>query len=252
MIHPTAIVDPKAELADDVTVGPYSIIGEHVRIDAGTEVGPHVVINGHTRIGKNNRFFQFSSIGEENQDKKYAGEPTRTVIGDGNVFREACTVHRGTVQDQGETRIGNNGWFMAYTHIAHDCVLGDQVILSNNATLAGHVLIGDWVILSGFAKVHQFCQIGAHAFIGMNSDIARDVPPFVLIGENQPRAINTEGLKRRGFEAGDINDLRRAYKMLYRQGLKRDEAIAAIATLESRHCQTLTDFLKTSQRGILR
>ncbi|AUD79350.1 acyl-[acyl-carrier-protein]--UDP-N-acetylglucosamine O-acyltransferase [Kangiella profundi] len=252
MIHPTAIIDPSANIAEDVEIGPYSIIGKEVSIDSGTVVGPHVVIGSYTTIGKNNRFFQFSSIGEENQDKKYAGEPTRTIIGDGNVFRECCTVHRGTVQDNSETRIGNNGWFMAYTHIAHDCVLGDNIIMSNNATLAGHVHVGDHVILSGFAKIHQFCKIGAHAFIGMDCAISKDIPPFVLVAENAPYGLNSEGLKRRGFSADSISELKRAYRTIYRKSLKTEEAIAEMSESSDPHVQQMIEFLQNANRGILR
>ncbi len=254
MIHPTAIIDPKAELASDVEVGPYSIIGPDVSIDTGTRVGPHVVINGHTTIGKDNRFFQFASIGEENQDKKYQGEPTKTIIGDNNVFRESCTVHRGTVQDIGYTQIGNNGLFMAYTHIAHDCIIGDNVIFANNASAAGHVRISDWVILGGFTGVHQFCQIGAHAFAGMNSRISQDIPPFVMLQDGVPRAINSEGLKRRGFSSDDIRAIKNAYRVLYRKGLKLEQAINELKQQEnkSEHILMFIDFLENSNRGIAR
>ncbi|WP_251359479.1 acyl-ACP--UDP-N-acetylglucosamine O-acyltransferase [Kangiella sp. TOML190] len=252
MIHPTAIIDPSATIADGVTIGPYSIIGKEVTIGSGTNIGPHVVIGDYTEIGKDNRFFQFSSIGEENQDKKYAGEPTKTIIGDGNVFRECCTVHRGTTQDKSETRIGNNGWFMAYTHIAHDCVLGDNIIMSNNATLAGHVEVGDFVILSGFAKIHQFCKIGAHAFVGMDCAISKDIPPFVLVAENAPYGLNSEGLKRRGFSGDSISALKKAYRSIYRKSLKIDEAIAEMAQSDDIHVAHLIQFLKDAKRGILR
>ncbi|MCO7226492.1 acyl-ACP--UDP-N-acetylglucosamine O-acyltransferase [Pleionea sp. CnH1-48] len=254
MIHPSAIIDPKAELADDVEVGPYSIIGAHVQIDSGTVVGPHVVINGHTTIGKNNRFFQFSSIGEENQDKKYQGEPTKTIIGDNNVFRESCTVHRGTVQDIGYTQIGSDGLFMAYTHVAHDCIVGDHVIMANNATIAGHVHVGDWVILGGFTGVHQFCKIGAHAFAGMNSSITQDIPPYVMLQRGVPRAINTEGLKRRGFSNQDIRAVRNAFRELYRKEQKLDVALEAIKELaaDNSAVQLFADFIAASERGIVR
>ncbi|NVJ60482.1 MAG: acyl-ACP--UDP-N-acetylglucosamine O-acyltransferase [Gammaproteobacteria bacterium] len=253
MIHPTAIIDPKAELADNVEIGPYSIIGPEVKIDSGTRVGPHVVINGDTTIGKNNRFFQFSSIGEENQDKKYAGEPTKTIIGDNNVFRECCTIHRGTVQDIGYTKIGNNGLFMAYTHIAHDCVIGDNVIFANNASVAGHVIVNDWVILGGFTGVHQFCKIGEHAFSGMKSSITQDVPPYVMLHEGEPRAINAEGLKRRGFDTDQIRDIKNAFRAIYRKGLKLDQAIEEIKLIGSGdHLTRLIDFIQQSERGIVR
>jgi UDP-N-acetylglucosamine acyltransferase len=254
MIHPTAIIDPKAELASDVEVGPYSIIGAGVTIDSGTRVGPHVVIKGNTRIGKHNRFFQFASIGEENQDKKYQGEPTETIIGDNNVFRECCTVHRGTVQDLGVTRIGNGGLFMAYTHIAHDCVIGDNVIFANNASIAGHVHVDDWVILGGFTGVHQFCKIGAHAFSGMNSRITQDVPPYVMLQDGVPRAINAEGLKRRGFSAEDIRAIKNGFRALYRKGLKIEQALVELQQLAEQHppVALYVEFIQRSKRGIVR
>ncbi|WP_144391644.1 acyl-ACP--UDP-N-acetylglucosamine O-acyltransferase [Pleionea sediminis] len=254
MIHPTAIIDPKAELAGDVEVGPYSVIGAHVSIDSGTRVGPHVVINGHTTIGKNNRFFQFSSIGEENQDKKYQGEPTKTIIGDENVFRECCTIHRGTVQDIGYTQIGSHGLFMAYTHVAHDCIVGDNVIFANNASVAGHVHVGNWVILGGFTGVHQFCKIGDHAFSGMDSNITQDVPPYVMLQNGVPRAINAEGLKRRGYTPQDIRAIKESFRTLYRKGLKLDEAMIQLEEqAKSASCvQLFVDFIQNSNRGIVR
>ncbi len=255
-IHPTALVHPHAQLAPDVVVGAFSIVEEHVRIGAGTIVGPHVVINGHTTIGDGNRFFQFCSIGEANQDKKYQGEPTRTIIGNGNVFREGCTVHRGTVQDRSETRIGDDNLFMAYTHVAHDCVIGSHCIMANNATLAGHVHLGDWAILGGFVGVHQFCRIGAHAFVGMKSGLHKDVPPYVMAeGPTAvPRGINSEGLKRRGFSADDILHIKRAYKALYRQGLTVDEAVVAIRGMASDFAPLagFAEFVAASQRGVIR
>ncbi|MRX28318.1 acyl-ACP--UDP-N-acetylglucosamine O-acyltransferase [Kangiella sp. HZ709] len=252
MIHPTAIIHETAKIAENVIIGPYSIVGKEVTIGDGSHLGPHVVIGDYTQIGKNNRFYQFSSIGEENQDKKYAGEPTKTIIGDGNVFRECCTVHRGTVQDKSVTQIGNDGWFMAYTHIAHDCVLGDNIIMSNNATLAGHVVVGNHVILSGFAKVHQFCKIGAHAFIGMDCAISKDIPPFILVAENAPYGLNSEGLKRRGFSSESISDLKKAYRLIYRKSLKVDEAIEELSQLSDEKVKDLINFLKNATRGILR
>ena len=252
MIHPTAIIDPTAQIDSDVTIGPYSIIGKQVKIASGTHVGPHVVIGDYTEIGQNNRFFQFSSIGEENQDKKYAGEPTKTIIGNGNVFRECCTVHRGTVQDKSETRIGHDGWFMAYTHIAHDCVLGNNIIMSNNATLAGHVEVGDYVILSGFAKVHQFCKIGSHSFVGMDCAISKDIPPFVLVAENAPYGLNSEGLKRRGFSADNISALKKAYRAVYRKSLKIEQAIEEMMQLDDPFVREMIAFLRKADRGILR
>ncbi len=254
MIHPQAVIDPNAELANDVEVGPFSVIGPNVKIDSGTRVGPHVVINGHTTIGKNNRFFQFASIGEENQDKKYKGEPTETIIGDNNVFRECCTVHRGTVQDIGYTKIGSDGLFMAYTHVAHDCVIGNHVIFANNASVAGHVHVGDWVILGGFTGVHQFCKIGAHAFSGMNSRITQDVPPFVMLQDGVPRAVNAEGMKRRDFSSDDVRAVKNAYRTLYRKNLKLEDALEELKQLANDNAtvQLFIDFLATSERGIVR
>lgn len=252
MIHSTAIIDDTAIIEHGVTIGPYSIIGKKVRIGAGTVVGPHVVIGDFTEIGKENRFYQFSSIGEANQDKKYQGEETKTIIGDRNCFRESCTVHRGTVQDNGETIIGNDGWFMAYTHIAHDCVLGDHIIMSNNATLAGHVHVGDHVILSGFAKVHQFCKIGQHAFIGMDCSISKDILPYILVAENGPYGLNSEGLKRRGFDSESLMALKKAYRAIYRKSLKTEEAIAELELIDDDNVKNMTEFLRNSNRGILR
>ncbi|MET1254719.1 acyl-ACP--UDP-N-acetylglucosamine O-acyltransferase [Aliikangiella maris] len=254
MIHPSAVIHPSAKLADDVSVGAFSIIDENVQIDSGTVVGPHVVINGHTKIGKNNHFYQFSSIGEANQDKKYRGEPTLTTIGDGNIIREACTIHRGTVQDRGETTIGNNNLLMAYTHIAHDCVLGNDIVIANSSNLAGHVHVGDFAILGGFSGIHQFVHIGQHAFIGIRSTITQDIPPFVLFAEAAPRSINAEGLKRRGFSKDEIALLKRAYKVIYRQELKIEEAIAQLTqdAGESKSVQIMIDFIRASQRGIAR
>src|SRR3954471_12138838 len=229
-IHATAVVDAGAQLDDSVEVGPYSIIGPHVSIDAGTVVGPHVVIEGHTTIGKDNKFFQFSSIGAAPQDKKWNGEPTRLEVGDRNTIREFCTFNTGTVQDVGVTRLGNDNWISAYVHLAHDCQVGSNTIFSNNAQLAGHVEVGDWAILSGFAGVHQFCKIGAHAFVGMYTSLTQDVPPFVLVNGNPAaaRGVNIEGLKRRGFTRPQIDGIRAAYKHLYRSGLTLDEAKAAL------------------------
>ncbi|WP_444994614.1 acyl-ACP--UDP-N-acetylglucosamine O-acyltransferase [Aliikangiella sp. IMCC44359] len=254
MIHPSAIVHPSAKLADDVSVGAFSIIDENVEIDSGTVVGPHVVINGHTKVGKNNQFYQFSSIGEANQDKKYKGEPTRTTIGDGNIIRESCTIHRGTVQDRGETTIGNNNLLMAYTHVAHDCVLGNDIIIANSSNLAGHVIVGDHAILGGFSGIHQFVHIGAHAFIGIRSNITQDILPFVLFADESPRTVNVEGLKRRGFDKDEISLIRRAYKTVYRQELKIEEALKVLTedAKKSPSIQLMIDFIKSSQRGIAR
>ncbi len=259
-IHPTAVVDPKAQLDASVEVGPYAVIGPHVKIGARTVVGPHVVIEGDTTIGCDNRFFQFSSIGAVPQDLKYAGEPTKLVIGDRNTVRECCTFNLGTVQDNGVTKIGNDNWIMAYVHIAHDCVLGDHLILANNVTLAGHVHLGDWVYLGGFTGVHQFCHIGAHAMTAFYAAVSQDVPPFVTAAGNRavPAGINSEGLRRRGFTAEQIAAIKRAYKVIYRSGLSLDEAKAALTTEEAKdassapHIRLLREFLENNTRGIIR
>lgn len=259
-IHATAIVDPGAQLDSTVEVGAYSVIGPHVRIGAGTRIGPHVVVEGHTTIGCDNRFFQYSSIGAAPQDKKYSGEPTRLEIGDRNTVREFCTFNLGTVQDAGATRLGNDNWIMAYVHIAHDCQLGSNLILANNATLGGHVHLDDWVFLGGMTTVHQFCRIGAHAMTAFTAAVTQDVPPYVTAAGNRarPAGINSEGLKRRGFSAEQIAAIRRAYKLIYRAGLSLEEAKAALAGEESRaqesapHLALLRQFLNDSTRGIIR
>jgi UDP-N-acetylglucosamine acyltransferase len=256
MIHPTAIVHPGAQLAPDVEVGPYTIIGEHVEIGEGTVIGPHVVINGHTRIGKHNRIFQFSSLGEIPQDKKYAGEPTRLEIGDHNTIREFCTFNLGTAQDAGVTRVGNHNWIMAYVHLAHDCQVGNHTIFANNSQLAGHVHVGDYAILGGFTVVHQFVRIGAHIITGMGTILFKDVPTYVLASGNpsEPHGINAEGLKRRGFSSDSIMAIKRAYKTLYKSGLSLEEAKAAIESQVAEHAELrpLMEFLATSERGIVR
>jgi UDP-N-acetylglucosamine acyltransferase len=259
-IHPSAIVDPKAELDSSVEVGPYSIIGPNVRIGAGTVVGPHVVIEGHTTIGKDNKFFQFCSIGAAPQDKKWKGEPTRLEIGDGNTIREFVTFNLGTAQDKGVTRLGDDNWISAYVHLAHDCQVGSHTIFSNNAQLAGHVEVGDWAILSGYCGVHQFCKIGAHAFIGMYTSLTQDVPPFVMVAGNPaaPKGINVEGLKRRGFSRDQIDGIRNAYKLLYRSGLTLEEAKASLAEQEGASpeaagdIRAMREFLAVATRGIVR
>lgn len=261
VIHPTAIVDRKASLDDSVEVGPYSIIGPNVKIGARTKIGPHVVIDGHTTIGCDNTFFQFSSIGALPQDKKYAGEPTRLEIGDRNTIREFCTFNLGTAQDEGITSLGNDNLMLAYVHLAHDCRVGNHTVFSNNASLGGHVHVGDWVIMSGFSAVHQFCKIGPHAFVGMNTSLTQDVPPFVLTSGHPAEAhgVNIEGLKRRGFTREQINAIRNAYKLIYRSNLTLEEAKTALSTEEAAaapdiavHLRLMREFLDNASRGIVR
>jgi UDP-N-acetylglucosamine acyltransferase len=253
-IHATAIVDPGAELAADVDVGAYTLIGAKVRIGAGTRIGPHCVIEGPTTIGSNNRVWQFCSLGAAPQDKKYAGEDTSLEIGDGNTIREFCTFNRGTAQDAGVTRVGSDNWIMAYVHIAHDCQIGQHTIFANNAQLAGHVHVGDWAILGGFTVVHQFVRIGAHAISGMGSILFKDVPPYVTCAGNPatPHGINTEGLKRRGFTAEQIDTLRRAYKTLYKNALTLDEAKRELGASDAAEIKPLLEFVAASTRGIVR
>jgi UDP-N-acetylglucosamine acyltransferase len=256
MIHATAIVDPTAKIAAGVAIGAYSVIGADVEIGAGSSIGPHVVIEGATRIGRENRIFQFASIGAIPQDKKFGGEHSQLIIGDRNVIREFVTLNRGTGEGGGATRIGDDNWIMAYAHVAHDCIIGNHTIFSNNATLAGHVTIGDYVILSGFAGVHQFCRIGAHAFIGMGCLINGDVPPFVMVAADygRPRGINAEGLKRRGFTAERINAIKRAYRTVYlgKRSLTeaRDELAAQAASSED--VAAMLDFIERSERPLVR
>ena len=255
-VHPTAIVDPSATLADDVAIGAYSIVGADVSIGPGSVLGPHVVVGARTRLGARNRIFQFASIGEIAQDKKYGGEPTRTVIGDDNVFREYVTVNGGTAQDRGETTIGNGNWVLAYCHVAHDCVVGDETTWSNNAQVAGHVSVGDFVVMGAFAGVHQFCRIGAHAMLGAFAVVLQDVPPFTIVQgyPAQPKGTNNEGLRRRGFTAEAILAVRRAYKALYREALPLDDARAKIAAAahDEPALGLLVDFLAVPGRGIVR
>ncbi len=255
-IHSTAIVHSGAKLAADVEVGAYSIIGEHVEIGAGSWVGPHVVIEGHTTIGKENRIFQFSSLGAMPQDKKYAGEPTRLEIGDNNTIREFCTLNIGTAQDAGVTRIGNDNWIMAYVHVAHDCQIGSHTILANAVQLAGHVHLGDWVFLGGLSGVHQFVRVGAHAMTGFQTRLSQDLPPYITAADNPAAAhgINSEGLKRRGFSAEAIVAVKRAYKTLYKSGLSLEDAKIELQSQAAQHpeVQLLADFLATATRGILR
>ncbi len=256
MIHPTAIVEPGARIGNKVSIGAYSIIGANVEIGDGTEIGPHVVIKGHTRIGRDNRIFQFCSLGEVPQDKKYAGEDTRLEIGDRNTIREFCTFNLGTVQDAGVTRIGDDNWIMAYVHIAHDCQVANHTTFANNAQLAGHVHVDDWAILGGYTGVHQFCRVGAHVMTAVGTVILQDVPPYLMAAGNtaQPYGINVEGLKRRGFTAEAITALKRAYRTIYKSGLLLEEAKAKLAEEAKAQpdVQRFVDFLADSKRGIIR
>jgi UDP-N-acetylglucosamine acyltransferase len=255
-IHPTAVVHAGAILADDVEVGPFCVIGEHVHIAAGTRIGPHTVIDGHTHIGSNNVFHGSSHIGCAPQDKKYAGEPTQLLIGDGNTVFQFVTISTGTSQDEGITSLGGDNWIMAYSHIAHDCRLGSHVILANNATLAGHVHLGDWVFLGGFTTVHQFCKIGAHAMTAFTAAVTQDVPPYVTAAGNRaaPAGVNSEGLRRRGFTAEQITEIKRAYKTLYRQGLKLEDAVSAITARAVEHPELVpfVEFFPLASRGLIR
>jgi len=256
LIDSRAVIDPEAALASNVIVGPYAIIGANVTIGAGTTVGPHTVIHGPTRIGRDNKIFQFSSIGDDPQDKKYHGEPTELHIGNGNTIREYCTINRGTVQGGGITKIGDDNWIMAYVHIAHDCNVGNHTIFANAASLAGHVLVGDWAILGGFTLVHQFCTLGEHCFTAFGSVISKDVPPYILVsGHNaRPHGLNTEGLRRRGFSAETIRNLRQAYKVLYRSGLTVDQALIRLHEM-SAECPEINLFIEmlaNATRGIIR
>ncbi|MDO9204670.1 acyl-ACP--UDP-N-acetylglucosamine O-acyltransferase [Methylotenera sp.] len=255
-IHPTAIIDVTAELDSSVEIGPYSIVGANVKIDAGTRVAGHVIINGPTVIGKNNHIFQYSSLGEAPQDKKYKDEPTLLEIGDNNTIREFCTFNRGTIQDKGTTKIGNDNWIMAYVHIAHDCQIGNHTIFANNTSLAGHVDIDDYAILGGFTLIHQFCKVGSHVITAVGSVVFKDIPPYVTAAgyDAKPHGINAEGLKRRGFNTESILQIKRAYKALYRNGLTLDEAKIELAAMQKTTPEIglLTDFLKISTRGIVR
>ena len=255
-IDPRAVVSPGAELAPDVEVGPYAVIGPGVRIGPGCWIGPHAVIRGPTTLGRRTKVFQFASIGDAPQDKKYGGEPTRLTVGDGNVFREFCSINRGTAQGRGETTIGNDCLFMAYSHVAHDCIVGDRCIMSNCTALAGHVELGEWVILSGYAAIHQFCKVGAHAFLANNAAVTRDVPPYLLVAGSpaEPKGINSEGLKRRGFDAGQISNIKNAYRLFYRSGLKLAEATEKLRALVPTQPELapFVDFLAASERSIIR
>jgi UDP-N-acetylglucosamine acyltransferase len=255
-IHPTAIVDPSAELDTDVTIGAFSIIGAQVNVGAGTVIGPHVVIAPRTTLGRRNRVFQFASVGEVPQDRKYGGEPTGTMIGDDNMIREYVSIHAGTVQDRGTTTIGNGNWLLGYVHIAHDCVVGNETTFSNNVQIAGHVHVDDFVNLGGFSGVHQFCRVGTHAMVAAAAVVLQDVPPFTTVSgyPAKPFGTNNEGLRRRGFTAEQILEVRRAYKALYRENLTLDDARAKIATA-ARNAPVLlplVEFLADSGRGIVR
>ena len=260
LIHPTALIDPAAELDGSVRVGPYAVIGPHVRIGADTQIGAHCVIEGRTTIGAGNRIFQFASVGAQPQDKKYAGEPTRLEIGDGNTIREFVTINTGTAQDQGVTRIGEDNWIMAYVHIAHDCQLGSHLILANAVQLAGHVHMGDWVFLGGLTGVHQFVRIGAHAMTAFQTRLAQDLPPFVTAGGNpaEAQSINAEGLRRRGYSAERITLVKQMHRLLYRKGLTLDAARQQIDALRGELAEAdadialMQDFLATATRGIVR
>jgi UDP-N-acetylglucosamine acyltransferase len=256
VIDPRAVISPKAELAADVTVGPFSIIGPDVIIGPGSVVGPHAVINGPTRIGANNRIYQFASIGDAPQDKKYAGEPTRLEIGDRNVFRESCTINRGTTHDKGVTTIGSDNLFMAYSHVAHDCVVGNNLVFANGATLGGHVEVGDWVILGGLAAVHQFCKIGAYAFIAGGAIVTRDVPNYVMVAGNpaEPSTINAVGLKRRGFTEDQVRNIRNAFRILYRSDLLLADAVAKLEELGKTQPEVaaFVEFIGRSERSLIR
>ena len=256
MIHERAIVSGRARVHEEVSIGPYSIVGPDVEIGPGTRVESHVVLKGPCVIGRDNHIFQFASIGDDPQDKKYAGEPTCLVIGDRNTVREYCTINRGTVQDAGVTRVGNDNWIMAYVHIAHDCVIGDQTIFANNSTLAGHVHIGDWAILGGFTAVHQYCHIGAHTLTGIFTSVTKDIPAYVLASGQPavPRGINAEGLKRREFSSNQISNLREAYRALYRQGLKLGEAVEILEerARTQEEVVALLDSVRSSSRGLIR
>ncbi len=259
-IHPTALVDPAARLAADVSVGPYTVIGPQVKVGAGTSIGAHCVIEGHTTIGENNRIWQFCSLGAAPQDMKYAGEPTELVIGDRNTVREFCTFNCGTVQDGGVTRVGSDNWIMAYVHLAHDVQLGSRCILANNATLAGHVHVGDWVIVGGLTGVHQFVKIGSHAMAGFQTALSQDVPPFMMVDGNpaEVRGFNVEGLRRRGFGPERIAQVKQMHRLLYRKGLTLDDAKGEITALKGTVDQgdadvaLMLDFLAASTRGIVR
>jgi UDP-N-acetylglucosamine acyltransferase len=256
VIDPNAIIDPAAELDEGVAVGPFAVIGPKVRIGKGTTIGSHAVVRGPTTIGTDNQIFQFTSIGDDPQDKKYAGEDTILEIGDRNVIREFVTMNRGTSQDRGATTIGSDNLFMVSTHVAHDCIIGDHVILANGASLAGHVTIEDWAILGGFSLVHQFCRIGTHSFSGMSAVISKDIPPYIMVSGHpaKPHGINSEGLSRRGYTAASIKAIKRAYKTLYKERMKLTEATVALTEMADEYPEiaVMTRFLEASERSIVR
>ncbi|WP_376695861.1 acyl-ACP--UDP-N-acetylglucosamine O-acyltransferase [Wenzhouxiangella sp. EGI_FJ10305] len=256
MIHRTAIIEDGARLGDNVSVGAYSVIGPEVVIGDNCWIGPHVVINGRTSIDENCRIYQFASVGEAPQDKKYAGEDTAVEIGRDNTIREYVTINRGTADDIGVTRIGDDNWLMAYSHVAHDCQVGSHTVFANGATLAGHVIVGDWVIFAGYSGAHQFCRIGAHAFLGMYGGVNQDVPAYVMVSGQppRPRGVNAEGLKRRGFDGAQIRNIREAYRLIYRKGLQRDEAVAELRAraAEQPELELMIESIENSQRGLLR
>jgi UDP-N-acetylglucosamine acyltransferase len=256
VIDPRAIIAPDAEIAEGVEVGAFTIIGPGVRIGAGSWIGPHAVINGPTTLGRENKVFQFASVGDAPQDKKYRGEPTRLEVGDRNVFREFCSVNRGTVNGRGVTKIGDENLFMAYSHVAHDCIVGSNCVMSNCTALAGHVELGDWVILSGYAGIHQFCKVGSHSFLANNAAVTRDVPPYLLVAGTpaEPKGVNSEGLKRRGFGPEQIANIRNAYRLLYRSGLKLAAATEQLQALAADQPELLpfVQFLAASERSIIR
>jgi UDP-N-acetylglucosamine acyltransferase len=256
MIHPTAIIDQDAKIGNNVKIGPYCIIEANTEIGDNSELKSHVVVANHTKIGQGNKIYPFASVGEDPQDKKYDDEPTRLVIGDNNTIREYVTINRGTVDDEGITRVGDHNWIMAYVHIAHDCVLGNHTILANCSSLAGHVHVEDHAILGGFTKIHQFCRVGAHAFSAMDSGFQKDLPPFVMAQGNpaRPRAINFEGLKRRDFSKEQIKAIKTAYRILYKSDLKLEQAIVELNQLaqQSSDVQLMVDFIEKSSRSIIR
>ena len=254
-VHPTAVVDASARLGEGVRIGPFCVVGAEVEIGDGTILGPHCSVIGPTRIGRNNHFHGHAAVGGDPQDKKFAGERTELVIGDDNVVREFTTISRGTGNGGGVTRIGNGNWLLAYVHIAHDCIVGDGCVFSNNATLAGHVEVGNQVILSGFVGVHQFCRIGAHAFVGMGAFVNGDVPPFVMVaqeGYGRPRGINAEGLKRRGFDAARVSAIKRAYRALYISGAKLEDAMVQLGDIDSDDVRAMLAFIQAGDRPLLR